>query len=213
MAYAIVRSNKTGRAVVLDLDRQRYLGMVRKVKAFADAMSEFSKLSEIKFSYIMVTLTYVQIDDWVANDLKDYVRNVARRKTTFGYCWVAELQYRGAVHYHILFAVKYGNKIEFPDRSGSWVKGMSNVRRARSVYYVLTYVGKKYQKDYSRMPKGLRSYAVGTYDKLLRRLYRYNCLSEHERAYVDQFGFDGLKQWVEDTVFPSEYSFFVQFLS
>ena len=181
--------------------------MVRKVKAFADAMSEFSGLTDTKYSYIMVTLTYAEIDDWVANDLRAYVNDIARRKTTYGYCWVAELQYRGAVHYHILFAVKYGIKIEFPDRSGSWVKGMSNVKRARSVYYVLTYVGKRYQKDYSRMPKGLRSYAVGIYDKQLRWLYKYYCLTDHERAYVDQFGFVGLKQWVEDTALPSEYSF------
>jgi len=79
----------------------------------------------------------------------------------FAFAWVAELQKRGAVHYHLVLLVRRGTRIPLPDKSGMWSHGHSAIHTARTPYYLLVYVGKEYQKDLSRYPKYCRLYAWG----------------------------------------------------
>lgn len=52
-----------------------------------------------------VTLTYVGVDDWRARHISDCLAAIRkwcqRQAATFKYLWVAELQKRGAIHYHL----------------------------------------------------------------------------------------------------------------
>jgi hypothetical protein len=69
------------------------------------------------------------------------------------YCWVAELQKRGAIHYHVLLLVKRGTDVPLPDKSGMWTHGCSNRESVRSPWYILKYASKG---DTGSYPQGAR---------------------------------------------------------
>lgn len=70
----------------------------------------------------MVTLTYRNIDDWCTDDISYFMRLVRqwckRRQIAVRYVWVAELQKRSAVHYHVVFWLPIGISLPKPDKQG-----------------------------------------------------------------------------------------------
>ena len=56
----------------------------------------------------MVTLTYAGVDDWRPNHIREFMQAFRKlyKKKLVGYAWVAELQERGAVHYHVMVYLK-----------------------------------------------------------------------------------------------------------
>lgn len=112
---------------------------------------------------LMLTLTYRDCDAWTKRDISDYIRKLRqwlkRRGERLRYVWVAELQKRGAVHYHMLVWARA--RIPRPDASGMWPHGMTKTERMRSggVSYITKYLTKK--EDFKRFPKGIRVYGVG----------------------------------------------------
>jgi hypothetical protein len=108
----------------------------------------------------MVRLSYAGVEDWQKGHLRAYI--VRLRKVCGdglrAYAWCAELQKRGAVHYHLMLVVLKGTNVPTPD-AGMWVHGSSNIQTGRSVFYLCTYTGKEYQKV-GKFPKGMRMYAV-----------------------------------------------------
>ena len=133
--------------------------MAKRIFAFSDGLK---KLREIRyFDLKMITLTYAPEYNWEKNHIRDYLR-ILKRKIESGllaYAWVAELQKRGAVHYHLYCVVESGLEIPMPDKSGMWPWGMSRIETGRSVFYIASYTSKKYQKT-GIFPRGLRMYAV-----------------------------------------------------
>jgi len=63
----------------------------------------------------------------------------------------------------------------------------------RSPFYLCTYVGKEYQKDFARYPKGCRLFAISCRDRKVRDRLRYLALGKFERSLVDEFGWSELK--------------------
>ncbi len=121
-----------------------------------------------------VTLTYVGVNDWHADHIskatEQYRRHCARLEVPCRYIWVAELQKRGAVHYHLLAWLPQGVPMPFWDRpttSGSgrtiqpfWSHGMTNTEQARSgVGYLMKYLSKLGEE--ASFPPHLRLYGVG----------------------------------------------------
>lgn len=115
-----------------------------------------------------ITLTYRDVGDWRPHHVRHYthaVRQYCRRRGVDlrGYEWVAELQARGAVHYHLVFwwSAHYGRGFQLPkpDQGGYWPHGSSNIRRLRTVgeMYLAKYVSKG---DFGTFPKGLRLYGM-----------------------------------------------------
>jgi len=133
--------------------------MRRRVGAWAQALE--GVINDPRYRVVMITLTYKRVDQWRPNHIRDFL--LAYRKVLgkglLAYAWVAELQKRGAVHYHVLLVVKRGAKMPYPDKGGYWLHGLSRVEEARTVYYILKYTGKQYQKA-GEYPKGLRIFAV-----------------------------------------------------
>lgn len=122
----------------------------------------------------MVTLTYRGVDDWrpdhVSEATERYRRWCARMRVPARYLWVAELQQRGAVHYHLIAWLPVGVRMPHWDRcsraaSGRivlamWRHGMTNVQQARTgVGYLMKYVSKL--SGVCAFPEGLRLYGVG----------------------------------------------------
>lgn len=121
-----------------------------------------------------VTLTYVGVDDWQADHMsaatEQFRRHCARLGVACRYLWVAELQKRGAVHYHLLAWLPKGVSMPHWDKcslapSGRsvapfWSHGMSNTEVAKSgVGYLMKYLSKL--GELTVFPPHLRLYGSG----------------------------------------------------
>lgn len=95
----------------------------------------------------MLTLTYADKDGWKPRhlpDLLDQVRKwLKRRGQVMRYVWVAEMQQRGAIHYHVLLWLPRGLSLPKPDKQGWWRHGFTKIEWARNaVGYVAKYTSK-----------------------------------------------------------------------
>jgi hypothetical protein len=122
----------------------------------------------------MVTLTYRGVDDWRADHISTaserFRRHCARLRIPCRYLWVAELQKRGAVHYHLVAWLPKGVQMPHWDRETTtasgrktapfWSHGMTNVEKARTgVGYLMKYLSKL--DEVTAFPPHLRLYGVG----------------------------------------------------
>jgi len=109
----------------------------------------------------MLTLTYERGDDWRPNQIRAFMLFVRKKLKgrLHAYAWVAELQRRGAVHYHVLLIVDKGTYIPKPDKGCWWPWGSTRIETAKSPFYIAKYVGKEYQK-LGPFPKGMRMFSV-----------------------------------------------------
>lgn len=155
-----VRNKLTGETAEFSPWRARLRRTQRRVKAWAEVIQPY--LDRVQdYRLVMITLTYKEVDGWEVGHIREFMLRIRKelRGALLAYAWVAELQKRGAVHYHVLVLVKKGVSIPEPDTAGWWVHGMTRIETARSPFYVLTYTGKEYQKM-GYFPKGLRMFAV-----------------------------------------------------
>jgi hypothetical protein len=111
-----------------------------------------------------VTLTYRGVNEWQPRHISDCTKAVRkwckRRGVPFRYVWVAELQMRGALHYHM--AVWLPRSIRLPkfDKQQWWPHGMTQTVLARNpVGYLMKYLSKINARQ--RFPKGVRIYGSG----------------------------------------------------
>lgn len=127
---------------------------------------------------VMVTLTYAAIDNWSRLHITSFLKSCRewfrRRGHTFRYCWVAELQKRGAVHYHVMIWMPKGLIIPKADKRGWWPHGFTRTEKARNA---VGYLAKYVSKDSLRrnFPKGIRLYGCGGLDKAARIEKRWWC--------------------------------------
>jgi len=133
--------------------------------------------------WIMVTLTYRNIEDWQPRHVTQFLRKVKRvlSPDLFGYFWVAEMQQRGAVHYHVVLAVRHGVRMPKPDDEGLWQHGLTRVELVR---YVFAYMSKYLQKDgqKAKFPKGIRMFGYSFF------------------ALKDQIKFFKLPVWLQEDI-------------
>jgi hypothetical protein len=157
MAKVKLFNRDTEQSYSYDTVQLRYSRMRHRIRAWAALV-----LSLASYTLIRVTLTYRDVDGWSPNDIKKFIKSWLRRYPwIIAYAWVSELQRRGAPHYHIIFVVPPGRSFDvYPDTSGVWKHGYSNTEFAYSPYYLIKYIGKEYQKDFSHYPKGMRVFAV-----------------------------------------------------
>jgi hypothetical protein len=173
--YTALVDADSGEGVIVDNFAKRYAAMCRRVKAWAKVVDRYSQHYPV--SMRMISLTYAKIEDFDTGHIRAYMKRLKRRLggRLLAWAWVGELQKRGAMHYHIVVVVTPYTRVPFPDKSGMWKFGISSIVRARSPYYLVKYVGKEYQKDFSRYPRGAHAYACSVrmgpgYEILLRGL-------------------------------------------
>lgn len=164
----------------------------------------------------MLTLTYADASAWRPEHVKrllDRYRSWLRAKNIpCRYVWVAELQKRGAIHYHIALFVPHGTKVPYPDAAGWWKHGCTNVEEARAaVPYLMKYLSKGGDKAGAwRLPQGARMYGVGGVEHSLRRARRWLALPAFVRSRAD-ISDDWRRApgggWVDPdgVIWPSEY--------
>ncbi|MEO5355290.1 MAG: hypothetical protein H7835_19045 [Magnetococcus sp. XQGC-1] len=124
----------------------------------------------------MITLTYAPGNDWKPNHIRDFMLKLRKvmKDGLLAYAWVAELQKRGAIHYHILLYCR--GRVPRPDEMGLWLHGMSRVDIAKTPFYILKYTGKEYQKEFAKFPKGIRVFSVWVSDKAAKEILKYSTL-------------------------------------
>lgn len=178
-------NKETGEIITIDKKKMRLGRMKRRVWAWAN----FLQKETIGSTLWMITLTYAGVDDWKPNHIRDFMQAFRKMygKKLIGYAWVAELQERGAVHYHVMVYLKGVERLPHFDDLGLWEYGMTRVDRARTPFYIIAYSGKANQKT-GKFPKGLRMFAVW-----LSPL----AVAEH---ILYQFGLTAKPQWVKEII-------------
>jgi hypothetical protein len=162
---AFISSTATGEIVQIDAYAGRISRMRKRIHAWAEYLAPFVHDSG-RFRLVMCTLTLAPENDWHAGMIRYYMKRVRRKlkDNLLGYAWVAELQKRGAVHYHVLLWVKAGTDVPKPDESGMWPWGSSRRETARTVYYICKYTSKGLHgadgKNHPTLPRGARIFAV-----------------------------------------------------
>jgi len=121
---------------------------------------------------IMVTLTYEFGECWRPTDISSFLSIIraflSRRDIIPRYVWTAELQERGAVHYHILIWLPAGVRLPKPDKAGWWPHGHTRIERVKhtAVAYISKYISKTGDSltnstSSLRFPRGCRIYGHG----------------------------------------------------
>ena len=143
-----------------------------------------------------VTLTYRGVEDWKPQHIRDYLKTVRsffwRRGIPLRYVWCAELQKRGAVHYHLLIWLpkKKGIKMPKSDVMGWWKHGSSNTLVARKrTGYLMKYTSKGSSDADHDFPKGCRLYGFGGVTINTRRRIRWWRAPARVRKYFISQGF------------------------
>jgi hypothetical protein len=134
------------------------------VRFSARLIQEITLTSERGRRAAMVTLTYAPGVEWgrrhVSVFLDCVMKWAARRGASIPYVWVAELQMRGAVHFHVVLWLPKGLVIPKPDKRGWWPHGSTRVEWARRVVGYLTKYASKGEGGVG-FPRGLRLWASG----------------------------------------------------
>jgi len=153
--------NADGEVVYLDDGVRRIKRLRKRVSRFGRTVAE-PMIKDGRATMLMVTLTYRPGEDPKPGDRKIFMRKVRRKMgdALLAYTNVAELQKRGAVHYHYLLVIRRGAWLPTPDKSGLWEHGSTNVKRnLQSAGYLLKYVSKAEAGDFD-LPRNTRAYDV-----------------------------------------------------
>ena len=157
---------------VVDTRSSRMRRMRYNVIASANFINAAYSRPGFRPNVVFITLTYRTIEQPEPKHITGFVKTVRehlrRRGESFQYVWVAELQQRGVLHYHLIAWLPPGYRLPKPDKSGWWPHGWSNIKRATSpVGYLANYAGKLKTKAIAggfAIPKGFRLYAPGGLD-------------------------------------------------
>lgn len=157
----------------------------KRVKRMSTAVHHSARLIDFdcvgggrRWNKKFITLTYADVDGWDAGHIRDFSRRLRdwckRRGLPLRSVWVAELQQRGAVHYHMVLWLPKGYMIPEPDRSGWWPHGSTNVKTVKNpTAYIAKYASKTTADDAARYPKGARMHGACGLDKEGKRHLRY----------------------------------------
>ncbi len=141
----------------------------------------------------MLTLTYREVGAWHPKHISDLLQRVRvwmkRRGHRMRYVWVAELQQRGALHYHVVFWLPRGLTLPKPDKQGWWPHGSTRIEWARRpAAYLAKYASKLDSKVGIGFPAGARLHGRGGFEELGRAVAQWFNLPTWAREICDLAG-------------------------
>lgn len=149
--------------------------MRRSVLTAARLLTDDVPAGGFRYRPAMVTLTYRDADGWSPDHVRDFLQRVrvwAKRKGfRLRYVWVAELQRRGALHYHVIVWLPFS--MPMPDRRGWWSHGSTRVEWARSAVGYLAKYAAKADGGGGVFPRGARIHGAGGLTEGARRVRRW----------------------------------------
>lgn len=161
--------------VAVDRKVGRIRRMRRSVITSARLLQEQLGGSGFRWKPALLTLTYRPGVEWSRRHVSELVAHIraylAARDHELHYVWVAELQVRGAVHYHVVVWLPSGLTLPKPDKRGWWRHGSTRIEWARrAVAYIAKYCSKGADDRDSAggsdraFPRGLRVCGSGGLD-------------------------------------------------
>lgn len=190
----LVSSHTSGTStdlIEIDPFLTRLRRMARSVLT-ASRMHEF-ELRHKRFKPAMLTLTYREVDGWHQRHISELLRHIRnwmrRRGHRLRYVWVAELQQRGALHYHVLLWLPRGLTLPKPDKQGWWTHGSTRIEWARKpAGYLAKYASKLDSKVGIGFPAGARLHGKGGLEEFGRSVAQWFNLPQWAREICDLAG-------------------------
>lgn len=196
MAVVKLYNRVTRQIIEVDSVAGRFHRLRRRIFAWADACEKLGIDKECQM--VMITLTYADVDGWRPRHVTEFIKKLRGVWTLRSYAWVAELQKRGALHYHLLAWVEKPYRRIKPDKEGIWTHGHTKTEKARTPYYLCKYTQKGFGENEStrRFPVGARICSTW-FDASLRAQEQANNwrLSVYPRWLVDWLSDSGLSGW------------------
>lgn len=168
-------SNKSD-AITLDPVAARLRRMSGSVLLGARLLDEGVREGGKRGRWLMVTTTYRPGVEWEPGHVSAFMACLrkwfARRGHRLCCQWVAEMQERGAVHYHAVLWLPRGLTLPKSDKRGWWPHGSTKTEVARSpVGYMAKYASKGQQGPL--FPRGCRIHGSAGLDRLAMRCKRW----------------------------------------
>lgn len=183
--YPVPRVAKGTEGVQIDAHARRCKHMRSHIEhSMRTSEAQLARSGGFRWKRLFLTLTYAEAGGWASKDVSAYLATVRewcrRRRFKARYVWVAELQKRGAVHYHVCLWIPRRYRLPFADASGWWPHGVSNVSEVKSgcvglMAYLRKYMSKMGPEQSVALPKGARMFGSGGLDQEQRREIRYRC--------------------------------------
>ena len=160
----LVHSQTSRTPILLDPLKSRMRRMRTSVITGARLHQESVTKGGFRGRWALLTPTYAAVDGWKPEHISHLLGCIKmwfkRRGCRFHYVWVAELQQRGAMHYHILIWLPKGLTLPMPDKQGWWPHGWTKIEWARNpVGYMAKYSSKG--DGPVNFPKGARIHGCG----------------------------------------------------
>lgn len=130
---------------------------------------------EEPYRLIMITLTYRQVGAWKGRQIREFSL-WSKKQGCPGYVWVAELQKRGAVHYHALVLWPRATRWKMPTFDAGWAHGYTWVTdNVKHPLYIMKYLQKGLSDAATvHFPRGARLYGIS--QSIVRRMpFEYKC--------------------------------------
>lgn len=190
----LVTSHTSGTStdlIEIDPFLTRLRRMARSVLTAA-RMHEF-ELRHQRVKPAMLTLTYREVGAWNKRHVSELLRHIRnwlrRRGHHLRYVWVAELQQRGALHYHVLLWLPRGLCLPKPDKQGWWPHGSTRIEWARKpAGYLAKYASKLDSKVGIGFPPGARLHGKGGLEDFGRSVAQWFNLPTWAREICDLAG-------------------------
>jgi hypothetical protein len=204
MRYTVLRK-RTGEVMIIDNVRLRLFHLRRRIFAWAKVTEKLARSKGVHMSMYGLSYdtagTLVKPSLWAVGDIREFMMRLKARmgKRLLAYAWVAELQKRGVIHYHVI--IIYKGRAPMPDKAYKardelghyryfkrmWWKGNSHSDfDVRSPYYLADYVRKEYQKDFEHFPIGAHAWAVWISDEALKTTLRFESLDKYKQELITQ---------------------------
>ena len=186
----------------IEIDREK-ARLTRMRKSVGISAKALHNLGSKKQNVFMLTLTYRGNNlDWKPHHISRFLDGL--RKWHYSrtgckkvrYVWVAELQKRGVIHYHVCVWLEPGLTPPKPDRpwrnkgvwmAPMWLHGMSNrIKAFAPVAYLMKYASKGTSEG--RFPHGSRISGVGGLDEVGRGVRRWVLWPAYVQANSDCLG-------------------------
>lgn len=172
---------------LVDRQQSRLRKMKHGVLTNARLLSEQASRTGFRYRPVFITLTYRPGQSWQARHISYYLKSarqwMKRRGHPFRCVWTAEMQERGAVHYHVIVFLPLRMHLPKPDECGWWSYGKSNIKAARSaVGYIAKYASKG--ADGPAFPPGVRIHGAGGLDANAKREARWWRAPSEAREYL-----------------------------
>lgn len=185
-----------GRGLKINTRKARLARMRACVITGAEHHQQATTGGGFRWRSFMVTLTYRRDDQWrpehITTALKAFREWCRRAGAPCRYVWTAELQQRGAVHYHIVIWLPMRYWLPKWDKRGWWPHGASrnDVVRKSAVGYVAKYASKMANDEAAwqlKFPKGLRMHGCGGLSEAQAMQRRWALSPVYVREYWDSW--------------------------